>query len=202
MINKVNIMLEMQESMNRHVHPEWDSQGFAWYRAIWTECAEMMEHYGWKWWKKQSPDADQVSLELIDIWHFGLSILLVEQRDADHIEAQLVAGLDESPAAEFREALEAFTLDVLQTRSFDLTRFAHLMTLSGLSFDELYRRYVGKNMLNRFRQDNGYKEGSYIKVWNGLEDNEVLIQVLSSTDTNTEDFANRVYAQLAHHYPG
>lgn len=202
MINKVNIMLEMQASMNRHVHPEWDEQGFAWYRAIWTECAEMMEHYGWKWWKKQSPDADQVSLELIDIWHFGLSIMLVEDRSADHIESQLLAGLEEKPAAEFREALEAFTLDVLQTRSFDLTRFAHLMTLVGLSFDELYRRYVGKNMLNRFRQDNGYKTGTYIKVWDGLEDNEVLIKVLQVTDTGAADFAEQVYAQLVESYPG
>lgn len=202
MISKVNIMLEMQASMNRHVHPEWDEQGFAWYRAIWTECAEMMEHYGWKWWKKQSPDADQVSLELIDIWHFGLSIMLVEDRSADHIESQLLAGLEEKPAAEFREALEAFTLDVLQTRSFDLTRFAHLMTLVGLSFDELYRRYVGKNMLNRFRQDNGYKTGTYIKVWDGLEDNEVLIKVLQVTDTGAADFAEQVYAQLVESYPG
>jgi dimeric dUTPase (all-alpha-NTP-PPase superfamily) len=202
MISKVNIMLDLQDSINRHVHPEWTAQGFAWYRAIWTECAEMMEHYGWKWWKKQSPDADQVSLELVDIWHFGLSILLVEKRPADHIDSQLQDGLAEKPAAEFREALEAFTLDVLQTRSFDLTRFAHLMTLVGLSFDELYCRYVGKNMLNRFRQDNGYKDGSYKKVWNGLEDNEVLMNVLQSTDTEADDFADQVYALLAKHYPG
>lgn len=202
MINKVKVMMDMQESMNRHVHPEWTEQGFAWYRAIWTECAEMMEHYGWKWWKKHTPDADQVSLELIDIWHFGLSILIVEQRTAEHVESQLLAGLDEQPAAEFREALEAFTLEVLQTRSFDLTRFAHLMTLVDLSFDELYRRYVGKNMLNRFRQDNGYKTGTYIKVWKGLEDNEVLIKVLQSTDTEASDFAEQVYTQLVEHYPG
>jgi len=202
MINKINIMLEMQDSINRHVHPEWTDQGFAWYRAIWTECAEMMEHYGWKWWKKQSPDADQVSLELVDIWHFGLSILLVEKRPEDHIEVQLQDGLAEQPAAEFREALEAFTLDVLQTRSFDLTRFAHLMTLVGLSFNELYRRYVGKNMLNRFRQDNGYKDGSYKKIWDGLEDNEVLMNVLQSTDTEADNFADQVYALLAKNYPG
>jgi len=202
MKNKIKIMLEMQESINRHVHPDWPAQGFAWYRAIWTECAELMEHYGWKWWKQQRPDADQVTLELIDIWHFGLSILIVEQRSLEHIEAQLHAGLEEQPAAEFREVLEAFTLDVLQTRSFDLTRFAHLMTLVDLDFDELYRRYVGKNMLNRFRQDNGYKTGSYIKVWNGLEDNEVLIKVLQGTDTEAVDFADRIYASLTQHYPG
>ena len=37
-----------------------------------------MDHYGWKWWKKQSPDTEQVKLELVDIWHFGLSQLILE----------------------------------------------------------------------------------------------------------------------------
>ena len=202
MINKLKIMMELQESMNRHVHPQWPEQNFAWYRAIWTECAEMMEHYGWKWWKKQQPDADQVALELIDIWHFGMSILIIEQQPLEEIESRLQAGLDAPAESEFREALEEFTLDVLQTQSFDPTRFAELMQLVDLSFDELFRHYVGKNMLNRLRQDKGYQSGSYIKVWHGREDNEVLIQVLRETDAEALDFAERVYAALNEHYPG
>ena len=38
--------------------------------------------------------------------------------------------------------------------------------------------YIGKNCLNQFRQDNGYKEGHYIKVWNGKEDNVVMVEIL------------------------
>ncbi len=202
MINKIKIMMEMQDSMNRHVNPEWRQQGFAWYRAIWTECAELMEHYGWKWWKKQQPDQDQVSLELIDIWHFGMSILLVEQRSLEQIAEQLDQGLLSPPAGDFREALEDFTLDVLQGRSFDPLRFAGLMQLVGLDFEELYRRYVGKNMLNRLRQDRGYKAGTYIKVWHGRVDNEVLIEVLAQASVESEDFAEQVYAALDAAYPG
>jgi hypothetical protein len=26
----------------------------------------MLDHYGWKWWKKQTPDTEQVILELVD----------------------------------------------------------------------------------------------------------------------------------------
>ena len=76
MKQQILTMLELQNAMNSKVNENWVEQDFAWYRAIWVECAELLDHYGWKWWKKQTPDADQVKLELVDIWHFGLSILL------------------------------------------------------------------------------------------------------------------------------
>ncbi len=56
------VMLDMQDKMNRKVHPHWIAQEFEWYRAIWIECGELMEHYGYKWWKKQEPDMEQVRL--------------------------------------------------------------------------------------------------------------------------------------------
>jgi hypothetical protein len=49
--------------------------------------------------------------------------------------------------------------------------------MSGLDLDTLYRLYVGKNILNQFRQDNGYKEGTYVKVWDGSEDNVVMKRI-------------------------
>lgn len=47
-----------------------------------------------------------------------------------------------------------------------------------LSWDELHRQYVAKNVLNMFRQDNGYKAGTYIKDWGGREDNVVLVELM------------------------
>ncbi len=32
-----------------------------------------------------------------------------------------------------------------------------------LDRDELYRLYIGKNVLNIFRQNNGYRDGTYLK---------------------------------------
>ena len=72
----LNAMAAMQEEHNKQVHPDWRENGYAYYRAIWVECAEMLDHFGWKWWKKQDADIDQVKLELVDIWHFGLSEML------------------------------------------------------------------------------------------------------------------------------
>ena len=49
----IQTMAEMQESHNRHVHPEWIEQGYAYYRAVWVECAELLDHFGsysWLWW--------------------------------------------------------------------------------------------------------------------------------------------------------
>lgn len=203
MQQKILTMLLMQEAMNEKVHPEWAQQNFEWYRAIWIEAAELLDHYGWKWWKKQQPDRDQVVLELIDIWHFGLSILLSEDEDKDYatLAAQIQRELvPRASAGDFRLLLEAFALETLKTRKFDLHGFVTLMHNVDLSFEELYRIYVGKNVLNFFRQDHGYKDGSYIKIWNSKEDNEHLAEVIADLDDNREDFREAIYAGLSARY--
>ncbi len=75
------------------------------------------------------------------------------------------------------------------------------MSAAELDFDALYRRYVGKNVLNFFRQDHGYKDGSYIKIWDGEEDNVHLMAVLKELDASAGDFADQVYQALQQRYP-
>jgi hypothetical protein len=70
-----------------------------------------------------------------------------------------------------------------------------------MDFDQLYRIYVGKNVLNFFRQDHGYKDGSYIKVWDGREDNEHLAELLTTLDSNSTSFRDEVYKGLKGRYP-
>ncbi len=204
MRQKILTMLDMQEAMNEKVHSDWQAQNFEWYRAIWVEAAELLDHYGWKWWKKQSPDREQVVLELIDIWHFGLSLLLSGDQDKENIARQVEADLARTKKATsaeaFRLLLEDFALQTLQTRQFDVPGFASLMLAMDLEFDALYRSYVGKNVLNFFRQDNGYKEGSYIKVWAAKEDNEHLVEILDELDDSRIDFRDAVYQALAKRY--
>lgn len=195
-------MLQMQHNMNTRVHPEWAQQGFEWYRAIWIECGELIEHYGYKWWKKQEPDLPQVQLEVIDIWHFGLSALFSSGRSieqiADDIQQEVAAY--QSAGLGVREATESLALYCLETRGFSPSRFWELMLAAELDFDALYSAYVGKNVLNFFRQDNGYKEGSYIKQWAGREDNEHLVELMAQLDHGAEDFADAVYAALKQRY--
>ncbi len=202
MKQQILTMLTMQDDMNTKVHPEWRDQGFAWHRAMWVELAEMLDHYGWKWWKHQSPDIEQVHLELIDIFHFGLSARLVAGQSVEDIATDIEKELSAANMADsFAETIELMVAKTLATKGFDVATFAGLMQQSELSFDELYRHYVGKNVLNFFRQDHGYKTGEYIKVWNGKEDNEVLMDILRSTDSTQANFKELVYQGLETAYP-
>jgi hypothetical protein len=57
---------------------------------------------------------------------------------------------------------------------------------------------MGKNILNQFRQDHGYKEGIYIKVWNGEEDNVVMKR---AWDENPDMTPPQLYDVLKSAYP-
>ena len=201
MKDKILVMLDMQDAMNRRVNPDWRQAGSAWYRAIWTECAEMLDHYGWKWWKYQKSDMGQVRLEIVDIWHFTMSDLLLagECRDriADRIAVEL---LEPEGCSDLRGAIEKLALRSLQTRAADIRVFAGLMQAAELPFEALFRCYVGKNVLNLFRQDHGYGDGSYVKVWDGREDNEYLADILAEVPPDTGGYADEIYNRLQRVY--
>jgi len=198
----IKTMLSMQDQMNTRVHPQWREQGFEWYRAIWVECAEMLDHYGWKWWKHQQPDTAQVQMELIDIWHFGMSLMMQQGVEVDQLAEDLAPILTSGEAGDFKLVLEQFTATALSDQGFDALTFADLMASCDLSFDQLVKSYIGKNVLNFFRQDHGYKEGSYIKIWSGREDNEHLVEVLEAIDLDSDNVREQVYQGLEARYPG
>ena len=184
------------------VHPQWREQGFEFYRAMWVECAEMLDHFGWKWWKQQTPDIDQVKLELVDIWHFALSELMRERAIDPAVAEQLATvSVDKATDPEvFRLAIETLAGACLSTRSIDLSAFCAAMAALPMDYAELYALYIGKNMLNRFRQNNGYKSGEYRKLWQGREDNEHLIELLDELSDVPEQLPERLYAGLEARY--
>ncbi len=201
MWQRLEIMLAMQDAMNARVHEQWRSQGFEWYRAIWVECAELLDHHGWKWWKKQSPDIEQVKLELVDIWHFGMSQLLLDHAEYKVLAGRLATALQKTTAGQsFHEDLENFALATLQYKVFDIDKFAVLLADADLSFDELYQRYIGKNVLNFFRQDHGYQDGTYQKNWSGREDNEHLVELVAELDATDPSFKDHLYEALIQRY--
>ncbi|CAA0094535.1 Uncharacterised protein [BD1-7 clade bacterium] len=202
MQTELEVMLALQDKMNQKVHPDWINQDFAWFRAIWIECGELVDHYGYKWWKKQTPDMAQVQLEIVDIWHFGLS-MLIDGRDYAEIANEIQQALASDAVAQLEviDATEALAGAILTTREFSVNHFWALLVSADMSFDDLFKQYVGKNVLNFFRQDNGYKDGSYIKVWEGREDNEHLTDILLALDASGADFADQVYNKLQERYP-
>ena len=201
MKQQLTTMLQLQGEMNTKVHSEWQEQEFEWYRAIWVECAELLDHYGWKWWKKQTPDVDQIALELVDIWHFGLSLLLLKRQSVDDIANQLSeAFADSQQGDDFAADLEDFTEQTLATKDFDIGGFVKLMHGIKMDFETLYIGYVGKNVLNFFRQDNGYQDGSYQKQWGGIEDNEHLVEIVAQLDTGSATFKDDLYSRMQETY--
>ena len=200
-VTKMKVMLELQDAMNAKVHPEWRGQNNPWYRAIWIECAEMMDHYGWKWWKKQEPDMEQVKLELVDIWHFGLSSFLQQGDVKPDVVYTMYLHHKQMAYQDFLQIAEAFSEATISAERFVLPGFFDLMNSIGMTFDELYSSYIGKNVLNFFRQDNGYKTGTYRKHWHdGREDNEHLNEIMASLDSESPDFKDLVYKGLAERY--
>ena len=197
---RIAAMAAMQSRHTEQIHPEWAEQGHEYYRAVWVECAELLDHFGWKWWKRQAVDRDQVVLEVVDIWHFGLSELIRAGEVNRALAKRLQASLAEPTRLDFRLAVEELARSSLSSRGFDIDAFAGVMRALPLTFDELYETYVAKNVLNVFRQANGYGSGEYRKVWDGREDNQHLSELVGTLDTGADSFPEDLAAALASRY--
>lgn len=211
---KLMAMLRMQAEMNAKVNLDWLTAGYPWLRAAMVEGAEAMEHAGWKWWKAQTRDVEQLRMELVDIWHFAMSDAIIKACGVAEVVAEwLLWDLDDVGRDHVAfNGLDYFLSDMdtlsridlliglAAARHFDTALFESLIEDSGMTWDDLYRAYVGKNVLNFFRQDHGYKDGTYQKVWAGREDNEHLTEILAAADPEAPDFSEQVYWQLSDRY--
>jgi hypothetical protein len=71
---------------------------------------------------------------------------------------------------------------------------------ANLSFDELHSMYIMKATLNKFRQDNGYAAGTYVKIWDGKEDNVIckdLWNMLSSENKSSQSLYSSLSVMYA-----
>lgn len=188
--------------------------------ALWVECGELLSSYGYKWWKHTVPDVDNVKMELIDIFHFGMSLSLVNRRGqlptlatryadeyrsaVDYVSSKDVAGNDSRFRARLRELVSDAGDGI-----FVPTNFFVLCQYIGLSLNDLYQTYLGKNVLNVFRNRNGYTDGTYKKHWyvvdhgnlvQDIEDNAVLKVVIENLVERKELTFDNVYSVLERIY--
>ena len=212
---QASAMLALQAEINQRIDPDWVKAAYPYLRAVVVEGAEAIEHHGWKWWKKQEYDSIQLQMELIDIWHFLLSEILLRENGRQELALaallDLLAGESASKPIEFdgrRHRLAGIDLlaklelliGLSAGRRIDLRLFGAIMDDCGLNWLGLYRQYVGKNVLNMFRQDHGYKEGHYRKIWSGREDNRWLAQILDRLDPEKPGYRERIHAELSRCY--
>lgn len=206
---KISIMFAMQEKVNREAFDgeNWFRNQRPWYRAAWMEAAELLDHYGYKWWKMDEPDLAQAQMELVDIWHFAMSEWIQKVKLLDRGVGEMYTDLAcagivkriESERFKYVEApllIEALVADTIVSESINLEYLAPIFQALDMDVDKLYKMYVGKNALNRFRQGHGYQEGTYAKLWGGKEDNVWLAQILEVLDGDNPNFYDNLLREL------
>jgi len=224
-MDKILQMLELQQQLNDATNGLGWEDGLTkngkpidWKRCTYLECAELIESYPWKHWKNINarPDYANIKIEAVDIWHFIMSQGLEDYKRGDLGSIETLAKNINDLAnysdfsGELKEHFKDYyeqiaVVEVLMKTLFCegtteklMAAFIDVAMQSGLNLDTLYTLYVGKNILNQFRQDHGYKEGTYIKIWNGEEDNVTMQKVLEENENVRPD---ELYKALEAAYP-
>jgi hypothetical protein len=182
-------MLNMQEQLEVRIDgPDWRNKGHDYGLCIHMECAEIIDHLGWKHWKNvdQEPDWDSVAMELVDVWHFFLAHTLTSGLAPDVLFDVMTSASDDVKDVEqdMITCCLGMGYSMISNQVFPLQNFIVAMDHASMTMDDLYRMYIGKNVLNWFRQDHGYKEGLYMKNWAGHEDNEHLLEITNQLGDN------------------
>ncbi len=226
-LKKLAEMFRLQGKLNDDTNGPFWREGVTrqgkvinWKRCIVMETAELIDSFSWKHWKniEGGIDLENIRIEMVDIWHFVMSYALrfhtpgeaaqiarAAMRESDIKLPSSWSREHNSRLEEFLEPFEdlmALALVKSDEREYLqelMEKFWECVDAVGMSFEELYRLYIGKNALNQFRQRHGYKEGSYIKIWNGKEDNVAMQEILAGESDITYD---GLLERLESIYPG
>ena len=216
-MNQIEQMFLLQKQLNDETNGEvWikgytkENRKISWYRGIYMEVAEAIDSFNWKHWKNidDEPDWDNIRVELVDIWHFVMSesiriedqsyankYLDMKAKDDYDIDA-LISLLEMMLKLSITSSIDKEVNNIREITDTFFTIISHL----GVDVEDLYKRYVVKNQLNTFRQKNGYKDGSYIKNWGGVEDNVIAFDIMNSnpkiTPTELYTELDSVYSKL------
>lgn len=208
---RIEAMLDNQNKLNnRTAGLEWtdgvtkDGRTIDWLRCIRGESNELRNSYPWEHWSKLdvSPDIDNAYVEVVDLWHFIMSYVISLKTEMSFKELAVIINkiyTDKRLSVEEDIVLLTECLDkatYTQSNKCDYIVYKFIKILDGLdmSFDALESLYYGKSTLNRFRQDNGYKENTYKKLWDGEEDNVYMVNIVKSNPTIDQD---ELYEKIA-----
>ena len=205
--NNLKEVIELQNKLNSKTSGDnWTSKKHNWKLAIFLEVAEMIESFDWKWWKNGKTDWDNIEIEMVDIFHFLISLLLQNQQE-HLLENFFISREIQKQDYPDREELKEKIIDKMSYRFTQyisvngyapaIMEFLEVWYMLGYNSDDLFRKYKMKYTLNIFRQNHGYKEGKYIKEWNGKEDNVYMQKILSETKNIT---FNELYHKLEEIY--
>ena len=204
-------MLQLQDGFNEKTVPNWREKNLDWVNAIMLEASEQNESlHSWKWWKNtnEKDDLANFEVEVIDNWHFLMSLgMTVYSKSYLNDEYKLLweetlYGNEINSLQEETQLFCYYTLgskfSKFRSNYFKAVKslFNIMITLEIDSFEELYKKYLIKNCLNGFRQDNGYKDGTYIKIWTGADGKKYEDNVIAWELTLPNDTIESLYFKL------
>ena len=211
-LSSVDTMISQQKEINVKVDPDWASKGYDWKTAILVELAEGIDSTPWKWWKKGSIDWVNLEIELVDKMFF-INAKLIEMNMEENIKIFFMNQMlhEKNNSVKVERTLDVATKarvlmrdDFLRILALDyylvlIPTWFKIWNTIGNDAERLFKLYKLKFVLNQFRQDHGYKDGSYIKMWNGVEDNKAAI-ALSETIAYDENYIENLTKALEEEY--
>lgn len=208
-------MFAMQAHLNESTNGEhWvsgitkDNKKISWNRCIYMEACEAIDSFPWKHWKDidSEPDWANIAVEFIDIWHFIISEAIASNESdefaQEFIDLDVIGDFEANKIISILEEILILAAQSGSNKSVNninnITRlFFSGLSHMGIGIDKLYSNYMIKNQLNIFRQNNGYKDGSYIKIWDAVEDNVVAFNIMEEHPSLT---AKQFYDKLQAEY--
>lgn len=182
------------------------------------------------WKKNKGVDVEQVNMEAVDILHFLLAYVgnvypdETTESGGPDVLAQNFYRLQNEFAADSNMDIGANDIewDYVQYAAKNLIAQAagaglihgnnSKVILSGLlsayflvlyelklNIDDIYKAYIGKVQLNKLRWSNGYGT-TYIKIWEGREDNQWLSEFMKGLDVNNDQFEAMLKRGLEEQY--
>lgn len=197
-----------------------------WETCIMVEAGELMDSVAWKHWKgiNDATDTDNVRIEIVDILHFMLSLTIEHTHNnitmyevgtnyvtkAGELATAYIQNLDENVAEEilpqpddtiYRVVAKKLVANVLNGNLTEAWGAFGMLSYTAFNSPiDIFELYISKYMLNKFRYDHGYMEGTYIKDWEGEEDNSYMNTIRSSADILTEEGRTEIYNLLESRY--
>lgn len=196
--------IKIQDNFNSQINPNWKESDQDFWMAILDETIEVLNSRNWKWWKDtskyeyKSVDKENIKVEFIDIFHFMLSIAIKENMEmiiyASFMNKEMnkdsIKLIDNNMDDFFNNFWNDYLMAVsMKNLPMIITKWTDFWYDLGYDAQYLFLQYRIKVALNKLRQEFGYTDGTYIKSWNGVEDNKVAFELCNNVklDNNTVD---------------
>ena len=203
--NKIKYLFDKQDALNTSINSNWKNEGLNFNLYSQVESIEGIQSFNFKHWKKDKNDFKNAEMEMIDVIFFTISECIKSNIDYSKFTYLFKYGIDNNANSKTPEQCIKLFQDInyysCNNNLFNvIICLGYLADTLGYTIEDIYIKYVGKEVLNIFRQDHGYKTGEYIKQWkssldpNGLIEDNVYLEMFM--DDAAKDQPDNMYDYL------